>query len=118
MSSRQLKFGFATICVIVGSVAFNLLAMQPSSLRGARPEHAYRGLDILPGATPSSFAGSATTVRQNVPVAAGSARTGSSRGTTTTDEFKRSVQDELAARSGYGGDTDGIASLMSRSASD
>ena len=118
MSSRQLKLGFATVCVIVGSVAFNLLAMQPSSMRGARPEHAYRGLNNLPGATSSSFAGGAPTVRQNVPAAAGNARSASSRGTTTTDEFKRSVQDELAGRSAYGGDTDGIANLMSRSASD
>ncbi len=115
MSSRQLKLGLATVCVIAASVAFNLLAMQPVSTRGARPERAYRGLDALPGVTSTSLPRDVSNSGHGATTAAGGARTQYTRGPKLTDDLKRSVQDELAAR--YG-EADGIAGLMTRAANE
>lgn len=124
MSSRQLKLGLAAVSVIAGSIAFNLLVLQPNSGRSGRPERAYRGLETLPGTASNTLkpasaahkpAGEAVPEgeTQAVPARVQPSRAG---GLETQTTITRSVQEELAARGYYSGERDGIAGLVTRAA--
>jgi peptidoglycan hydrolase-like protein with peptidoglycan-binding domain len=130
MTPRQIRLGLAGLSVIIGSVSFNLLAMQPDEARNVRPQRAYRGLDALPG-TPSS------SIKDRVGTAASTgAVTGKSRvvvteaaAATTADAppaggaaagaqaaLTRSIQHALADRGYAAGDSDGAIDVVTRAA--
>lgn len=126
MTPRQIRVGFVALGVITGSVAFNLLAMQPGDGRATRPERAYRGLDTLPG-TPS------TSVKESAAAAAQAAREegarfeapalpASGRDTARTpalppgSEMTRAIQKSLSTRGYASGESDGAIDVVTRAA--
>lgn len=127
MTPRQIRVGFVALGVITGSVAFNLLAMQPGDGRATRPERAYRGLDTLPG-TPSTSvkesaaAAAAQAAREKDASAEAPALPASGRDTARTpalppgSEVTRAIQKALSARGYASGESDGAIDVVTRAA--
>lgn len=133
MTPRRLRLGLAALAVIVGSVSANLLIMQPTDGRQARPEHAYRGLAHLPGQAPDGTGASEAErarLAQRVAAAAAAGGAGASASEAgspaslkqtgvdndASADLVRKVQAALTARGYSPGEADGRLGLVTRAA--
>ncbi|MGD9783879.1 MAG: peptidoglycan-binding protein [Hyphomicrobiaceae bacterium] len=111
MTLKQLKLGLAVTAVFVGSVAANLLVLQPMSERAERPARPFRGLDHLPGVKSDTHDAAKTAT----------AAIGAERGATpaqaeSATAVVRHVQQSLSARGYLPGDADGVQGVVTRAA--
>ncbi|HRY06009.1 MAG TPA: peptidoglycan-binding domain-containing protein [Hyphomicrobiaceae bacterium] len=122
MTLQQIRLGLMASGLIVASILFNLLIMQPNDGRIARPDRNYRGLSGLPG-TPSTTvdeAGSATDWEgagagqdsQAAKTASAPASDGGEQGS----GLIQSVQRELTRRGYVPGNTTGTLDMVTRAA--
>jgi len=132
MTPRRIRLGLAVFAAITGSLALNLLVLQPAGGRKGQPHVAYRGLGDLPGQPPKGTnAGEAERARLTASVAAvasglppqvESTYPGDAISETSSiAEFSestlvRDIQSALVARGYSPGDPSGRLGLVTRAA--